>query len=126
MNIKSLFTATVIAVIFSANVAEAAEPPVRVSSIKLFSDYDSNEVVANNKYKGKTLIVTGRIEEITDEYVALSAGEDNFLNSVDVKGLSIDEISMLRKNRSITVECIGDGVSSFVGDPQLDNCKLLQ
>ena len=39
-------------------------PTVTVTASTLFSDYDSNEVAADDKYKGKILNVSGTIDDI--------------------------------------------------------------
>jgi len=52
----------------------------RVPAAQLYAEYASNEVAADNKYKGKTIIVTGMVEKIgkdltDDTYVALATGQ---------------------------------------------------
>jgi len=39
-------------------------PALTVSAVRLFADYDSNEVAADQKYKGKTLLVSGTVNDI--------------------------------------------------------------
>ena len=50
----------------AAGEAKAAKEKetVAVSSSQLFNDYQSNEVAADNKYKGKQLLVTGTVASI--------------------------------------------------------------
>ncbi len=40
------------------------EPEFRVSAAQLFAEYESDEDAANDKYKGKVILVTGVISEI--------------------------------------------------------------
>lgn len=65
-----------------------AAPAARVTAAQLFADYDANEVAADEKYKGKVLIVTGTIEDIGKDivdtmYVTLKT--DNAIMSVQCK-----------------------------------------
>ena len=39
-------------------------PDLTVSAVRLYADYDSNEVAADQKYKGKTLLVSGTVNDI--------------------------------------------------------------
>jgi hypothetical protein len=42
----------------------SAKWTIEVDAEELFGDYKSNEVAADNKYKGKTLLVTGTVDKI--------------------------------------------------------------
>src|SRR5262249_35052047 len=45
--------------------SKASEPaPISVSASTLFSDYDANEVAADEKYKDKILLVNGTVDDI--------------------------------------------------------------
>lgn len=70
--------------IFSPNTSDSEnvvisqnETPIKVSAIKLYSDYKRNEVAADEKYKGKLVEVTGVVGKIAKynylpvEYVGL-------------------------------------------------------
>lgn len=59
---------------------EAKAPAQQVTAEKLFSEYEANEIAADQKYKDKVVVVTGTVEEIAkdltgDIYVTLSTGE---------------------------------------------------
>jgi len=63
--------------------AEAAEPPLPVKADALFRAYDDNEVAADQKYKGKSLLVTGTVQSIdkdfTDSIVVKLASGNPFM-----------------------------------------------
>lgn len=48
----------------TAEPAAPAEPPMMVSATEIASDYDDNEVAADQKYKGKMLEVSGNVARI--------------------------------------------------------------
>ena len=50
----------------SASVATPTPVPMMVSARELYQAYDSNEVAADLKYKGKTALIDGSISSITE------------------------------------------------------------
>jgi hypothetical protein len=63
-------------------VREQAQSLPEISALDLATRYDSNEIAADQSFKGKEFIVTGVVEnvgkDITDEmYVALAGPEDS-------------------------------------------------
>lgn len=101
-----------------------AETPICVSANDLSAQYGYDKAAADAKYKGKTLIITGPVNDIrldphqvdikTDAtYVIRAIGQD---------------FSSLRKGEEITVRCKGDGtlapitVSSCVLVPRNTAC----
>jgi len=105
---------------------EPDQPPIEVSAAQLYSDYDANEVLADSKYKGRRLSVSGIVVGISkdfadDPYVKL-AGKNEYqaVNAYFGKARN-DELAKLRKGDSITVSpCLGKGM--VVLSPILD-CK---
>jgi RecG-like helicase len=66
----------------SATESKIAEsvPDVKVAARVLFSDYEANEVAADQRFKGKTLLVTGTVDDIKKDlmnkmYVTLTGNE---------------------------------------------------
>jgi len=61
----------------SVQISAIQDNAIFVDAVKLSSDYIANEVKADKSYKGRTLVVSGRIQEITkgmggDIYVVFS------------------------------------------------------
>lgn len=105
--------------------AEPASAPtvIEISAPDLYSAYDANEVLADNKYKGQWLYVSGVISEIgkdisNDPYINL-VGENEYANvhAVFTKA-AIDQLATLHKGQSISLTCLGNG--KLVGSPVLD------
>lgn len=101
------------------------EPPVVVTARTLERAYDSNEVAADDLYKGKALRVTGVIESIKsgDAGVVIIFRSPGISGAHCHLGLSVPpEIRKLRRGRQARVLGVGAG-ASFLG-PQIDDCKL--
>lgn len=95
----------------------------------LVADYDANEVAADEKYKGKTLCVTGTIQEIGKDgfqnvFLSLSGGRGTF-NSVHafLSEEAARTAGKLVKGKPITLVCTGMG--KVVGSPVLRDCDYL-
>lgn len=107
----------------------AAGPALAITADALHSEYDANEVAADEKYKGKVLEVTGTVKEIgkdilDDQYVALQLPRNQFMTSVHCSfpaGAS-KELAQLRKGQRVTIrgKCKGFGI----GTVQLGECSL--
>ena len=87
------------------------EPSIELTARQLVKEYADNEVSADNKYKGKVLLVTGTIDDIgkalvDDIYVAM--GESSFTGFEDGFGVQCffsdkykEEVGNLKKGDSI-------------------------
>lgn len=108
---------------------ESIEPPVVVAAKDLVKDYESNEVAADQKYKGKILEVSGKVAGIdsgigdaanvrlvgtNDFNSALASGDDEFTKYA----------ATLSKGVNITLICLSDG--EVLGSPSLKECKPKQ
>ena len=91
---------------------------VAVTAVQLDSDYDANEVSANQKYKNKDLVVTGWIEEISETFGSVSvtlAGDGDFSLGVLVR-LEKSEVSKAANlSKGQQVKILGVGGGSFLG-----------
>ncbi len=84
-------------------------PVVKVTPKQLMADYAANEVSGDDKYKGKTLELTGKAESISKDfvgnvYINLESGEPMktiqvYFNSEDTK-----KISELKSGQTVTVQ----------------------
>ena len=93
---------------------------IEISAAALASEYDANEVRADQKYDGKNLKVTGTVSEFQRGAVRLGVGN----NSVDVYIVNqeTDKVAALNKGDTITVvgKCSGlkppysDGINEIL------------
>jgi len=109
----------------------------------LYREYNSNEVAADAKYKGKWVQVRGVAasvaKDIADQpYVALAADAfgmaqvQAFLFDVQIKEMkgqdfttetSLEKAAAVKSGQKIMVECRGEG--SIMGIPRLGQCLIL-
>lgn len=101
-----------LAVLFNAHIAFAAP----IQATQLVDEYDTNEVAADLKYKGKKIQVKGYVESLgrdlmDDIYVSLSSDNDSFRSVqcyFDEK--DAQEVAKIAKGQLITIEGICDGL----------------
>ena len=116
----------------SATVTPSPTPlPIEVTSSTLTRDYDSNEVAANQKYKGMLVLVTGKIGDISDSgYVLLrSEAASGFLpGSVrcDFDAENQNQLAELQKDRIITLLGRLDGYNSFFETVEIEDCIVVK
>jgi hypothetical protein len=114
---------------------ERAEPTVgadgviSVGSIRLWQDYEANEVAADNQYKDKSLRVTGRVLSIEKNLMGaarldLVSGNPVFRVIATIDSVDTPRAAALAKGDTVLVQCTGAG--SFMRMPQLDQCALLR
>lgn len=109
----------------------------------IFKDYQDNEVAADGKYKGNWFVVTGKVSEISkdflgkpylvfamDSYGVASVRADLFGDQVcgvsKEKGVTscpaVDRAAKLRKGQKIDLECKGGGMVMKM--PLLRECLI--
>jgi hypothetical protein len=81
---------------------------IKVEATKIVKEFEENELAADAKYKGKDLLITGRIDKIDTElwddekYVLRLGGKWDFL-SVNCYGMSTEELATLKTGETVTV-----------------------
>lgn len=118
-----------VVVLFSKNDAPAPEMKAEEQSIsanaeKLAADYKNNEVAADERYKGKKLIVAGVVQSINKDYkgeVWIGLKTNNQFMPIHAVGLSARQAGMLAKGEVIAIVCTGDGM--ILGSPFLKDCR---
>jgi len=93
---------------------EATQPAIQVSATQLYADYEANEIAADQKYKGKVLVVSGTIGDIAkdiadDIYVTLKG--DDVIGDVQCffSEAHTSTAAQLQKGQKITVKGKCDG-----------------
>lgn len=95
----------------------------------LWDDYHANEVAADQKYKGRTLIVSGRVDSIDknflDELVVRLRSSNPYMTTMaELDKEQEDVAARLRKGAEIDMRCTGGGM--VVGSPVLRKCWVLR
>lgn len=106
-----------------------AGPDVTVTAGELIKEFESNELAGDQKYKGKTVQVSGVVEEIDtelfneDKYLLnITDGGDFELLTVTCHDMSTDVLSTLSAGSKVTV--IGDFDDGGDLGVDLKNCTL--
>lgn len=116
----------------SAQLAASVVGPdgsVTVGAVRLFREYQENEVAADTRYKGKRLRVTGtlvNVERDTDgsPVLHLLSGNPVFRTMATLDRAYLPDAAQLRKGDQVVVRCIGAGLMMRM--PQLEKCMLLE
>ncbi|WP_296223201.1 OB-fold protein [Ralstonia sp. UBA689] len=105
--------------------ADAAEPPLPVKAEALFRAYDDNEVAADQKYKGKSLLVSGTVQSIDKDFtdgivVKLGAGNPFMPVHAYLDKEHEAVAASLKKGAKVAWVCTGGG--RIIGSPVLRKC----
>ena len=90
-------------------------------------DYDENELAADGKYKGKTIAVSGKVENIAETMgnVTVSLAGHDMVKSVmcSFEESEKTNVAKLKKGQQATLVGTGDGMTMglYVG---LQKCKV--
>jgi hypothetical protein len=99
-----------------------------VSASKVASEYEKNQVSADQKYFKKHLIVTGRILSINsglgnEPYIVLQGGNPFLSPQIHFdRNYDINKIASLKKGQKVIFVCIGGG--SIVGAPMFNKSSF--
>jgi hypothetical protein len=115
----------------SGQYAEAVKSPDGVYSIgavRLWREYEENEVAADARYKGERLRVTGIIVSVEGDFegrpvLHLFGGNAIFPTLATLDKADIPAAARLKKGDEVVVRCIGAGREMRM--PQLERCLML-
>lgn len=101
---------------------------VNVTSKQLYTDYKNNEVAADQVYKGRLILVSGKIETIAKDFMDKPYVElygNGFLESSQAsfaRGVSEQKIAELIKGQNVVLVCRGAG--KILLSPMLKDCQF--
>ncbi len=104
-----------------------AEKPILVTSKALAKDYDENELAADEKYKGKQLLVSGKVANIAETMGNVTVTLEGHERLKDVMCSFIESekgnVAKLKKRQQVTLIGTGDGSTAglYVG---LTKCRV--
>jgi len=105
---------------------QSQAPSYTLSANQLYNEYNSNEVAADSKYKGKVVIVTGTIQDIgkdimDDAYIVIGGG--GFLDGVQCTFTKGEQSSVARLSKGQSVRVKGE-VAGKMGNVLVNKCSL--
>lgn len=100
---------------------------MQVDAVRLWQDYDANEVAADNLYKGKMLAVSGTVRSIDkdflDNIVIRLATPNQFMSVMaTMEDYESGKAASLSKGQAVAVVCKGAGM--IIGAPVLHGCRM--
>lgn len=102
---------------------------LKMSAAEIIRAYESNEVAADQKYKGRTVEVTGVVGDISKDFMGepfmtLGTGKQFEIPSCQCYFVKEDhsKLGTLRKGQTVTIRGTVDGLMMNV---QLKNCRLV-
>lgn len=101
--------------------------PIAVDAKVLTKEYDTNDLAADGKFKGKLLAVSGKIESIAETMGNVTVHVEGHNVVLDVicsfEADQRDAVSKLKKGQATTLIGTGDGLTAglYVG---LNKCKV--
>lgn len=105
--------------------APAEEPAMVVTAKQMLDDLEANALAASNKYKGKRVTVTGKLDNIdaSGNYFSLKGSEYSFITNitVDIDESFHDIVSGFTTGQDVTVTGIVTDVGEIMGyeiDPE--------
>ncbi len=98
-------------------------PVIEISATQLYEEYKANEVLADTKYKGRWLYVSGVVTEIGkdftgDPYVSLLGENEYATVRATFAKSAIQQLAALHQGQQIAVTCQGKG--KIIDSPILD------
>ena len=108
-----------------------------ISAVDLINEFNENEIAANEKYNGKTIIVSGKILDFVSTdvlgerytYVELSGSNSDLWSLENVQALfekqsEISKLSNYQKGQEITIKGVflGKSILNLV----IDNCSVVE
>ena len=115
----------------SAQYAEAVKSPdgiYSIGAVRLWREYEENEVAADSRYKNQRLRVMGTIVSIEQDYegqpvLHLFGGNAIFPTVARLNKADLPAVTRLKKGDQVVVRCIGAGRQMRM--PQLERCLML-
>jgi len=105
---------------------QSLAPSYTLSADQLYREYDSNEVAADAKYKGKVVIVSGTIQDIGKDimdnaYIVI--GGQGFLDGVQCTFTAAEQSSVARLSKGQQVRVKGE-VAGKMGNVLVNKSSL--
>lgn len=103
-------------------------PHIFVTSVDMRKVYSQNEVKGDSTYKGKSIVISGVVSEISSNFgdepvVMLRSGNSFEPVHLNFKDGYKNIIANLNKGQRVRFSCVGDG--EVIGSPMLKNCETI-
>ena len=102
---------------------------ITIDAASLYAEYDANLIAAEEKFQGRTVIVTGIVTEIGEifnqPYVTLTDGDVGWWGAVDCyfNDSTRSEITQLTKDQEVTLK---GRVSEYLISVEVRGCSVVK
>jgi hypothetical protein len=97
---------------------------ITVNATNFVQEYRENQVRADNTYKGKTLRITGVVDEIKTNYIDLKGPRGTIICArIYFRSIELPKIANLEVGQTVTFIGIGDGILG--GFPRVNDAVLV-
>ncbi|MBR7069622.1 MAG: hypothetical protein IKI30_04150 [Oxalobacter sp.] len=108
---------------------DAKLPDVTTTPAEMAKAYADNSVSADQQFKGKLILVSGTVSEISNDangnpYITMASGSFKNIPRFQFDKNNLDELAMLQKGQKLTVICTGDGDDAKT--PVNKGCRIIQ
>lgn len=103
------------------------ETSTHITASDLWSEYDANEVLADRKYKGHLLLVTGVVDSIDKDFMDqphVSLKGNDVIGTVRCSFSKDQEDVLMGLSKGQTVSVIGKCDGRLLGDPEISGCSV--
>lgn len=106
---------------------QEAQEPMKITATELIDDFDSNQVAAEKKWKGKFVEFSAEITNITDSglsFSQVSSSKEFSLAQISCRVKDKQELLPLKNGQTVTVQGIVG--SQTIGVIDVSNCEILK
>jgi len=110
-----------------AKASPAQQAPTPIDAAELFDAYQSNEVAADDRFKGRMLAVRGTVQSIDKDFtgdIVVRLATSNQFMPVDATLKAAEKSSAARLAKGTTVQLTCKGRGMVIGRPQLAGCSV--
>jgi len=102
------------------------QEPMKITAQELADDFDSNQVAAENKWKGKLVIFSAEVTNITDFGLSFSevSSKEFSMTQISCKVADKQQLLALKNGQNVTVEGIVG--SQTIGVISINDCQIIQ
>ena len=104
-------------------------PAIKTSALKILTDYHANEIAADEKYKNKTVQISGYIYSIEKDmlnkpFLTIGVGEadEAYFVHASFNNKYQPSLAKLQRGQKLIVKCTIDGLT--LGDVQGEDCSI--
>ncbi|MDR2405571.1 MAG: OB-fold putative lipoprotein [Deltaproteobacteria bacterium] len=100
---------------------------IEIAAVDLYDVYNKNQLAGDQKYKGKAILITGKIQSIMADFdgnPVVTLETNNMLGIVGCHFSGGQEKDLVKLAKGENISLAGTGGGVMMGDPELEDCYL--